>query len=876
MLIFSLLSFGNSTDEKSKKRKYEKRKYEAVKLSEEIPVIDGVLDEQLWLTVTRAKKFTQFQPSEGKEPSQPTEFAIVYDENNLYVAIWAYDTSPDSIVQRLTRRDQVDGDMVGIDIDSYFDHRTSFGFWVSASGVKLDRLASNNGTTEDPSWDPIWFVKTKVNNEGWTAEMRIPLSQLRFSEGTDKIWGFEIIRVIFRKNEISLWQPIPRDGAGWVHEFGELHGITDINPKKQLEITPYTVGSMERFEKIEGNPYATGKDKSLSGGFDAKIGVTNNLTLDLAGNPDFGQVEADPSQVNLSAYETFFEEKRPLFIEGRNILSMPLMIGDGDLANENVFYTRRIGRRPHGYPSIGSGEYANVPEFTRIIGASKLTGKTSNGLSIGIMEAVVAEQKAEINHDGEIRHETIEPLTNYLVGSVHKDYDEGNTIIAGMLTATNRKLKDTPLEYLHSDAYTGGFDFTQFFKNKTYLFEIKTYFSMVKGSTDAITRTQRSSARYYQREDAEHIEVDTSRTSLLGNGGSIMIGKVGNAKFQFGGFLNWKSPGVELNDIGYIRQVDQILQILWASYRFTEPFSIFQQLNFNGSQWNAWNFGGTYMGLGANIGANTQFTNFWTMNAGFNISNASLSTGMLRGGPAFMVPTNYTLNLNIGTDNRKKLQFSFGGFMPRTAKGHNKINGANMSITYRPLNSLSLSLSPNFMESSSNMQYIQQTNYNEKTRYIFGAIDQKIIGMSVRINLTITPDFTIQYWGQPFFASGKYSRIKMITDPQADNYEDRYHEYTEDQIECFTEEGYCNIDENIDGITDYEVGFPDFNVKEFKSNLVARWEYRPGSILYLVWSQGRSGYDSYGDFEFGRDIGNLYDVKPHNIFLVKLSYRFGK
>ena len=399
-LSISLFLFGETAE-----RKYEKRTYKAVRVNGQIPVIDGTLNETFWTSAIKGKKFTQFQPSEGKDPHQPTEFAIKYDDDNIYVGIWAYDSSPDSISQRLTRRDQIDGDLVGIEIDSYFDHRTSFGFWVSASGVKMDKLASNNGITEDPSWDPIWFVKTKINNEGWTAEMRIPLSQLRFGEESDKIWGFEIARMIFRKNEISLWQPIPRDGAGWVHEFGELHGIRNINPKKQLEITPYSVGSIERFEKIEGNPYATGKDKSFSGGFDAKIGVTNNLTLDLAANPDFGQVEADPSQVNLTAYETFYAEKRPFFIEGRNILSMPLMIGDGDLANENVFYTRRIGRRPQGYTSVGSGEYADVPEFTRIIGASKLTGKTSKGLSIGIMEAVVAEQKAVIDFDPPLSRE---------------------------------------------------------------------------------------------------------------------------------------------------------------------------------------------------------------------------------------------------------------------------------------------------------------------------------------------------------------------------------------------------------------------------------------------------------------------------------------
>jgi len=869
-LTFGLFLYANPGE------KYDKRKYKATRINGETPVIDGVLDESLWNTGIKGSKFTQFQPAEGEEPYQPTEFSIFYDDNNIYVGIWAFDSDPDSISRRLTRRDEIDGDLVGVEFDSYFDHRTSFGFWVSASGVKMDRIASNDGNTEDPGWDPIWFVKTNINSDGWTAEMRIPLSQLRFGENANKLWGFEVMRMIFRKGEISLWQPIKREESGWVHAFGELEGINDINPRKQLDITPYTVGSFERFEKEEGNPYATGKGKYLSAGFDAKIGITNNLTLDLAANPDFGQVEADPSQVNLTAYETFFAEKRPFFIEGRNILSMPLMIGDGDLANENLFYTRRIGRRPHGYPGLNSGEYADVPEFTRIIGAGKITAKTDGGLSIGIMEAVVAEQNAEIDLNGEKRYETIEPLTNYLVGSLHKDYNEGNTVIAGMVTSTNRKLKGTPLDYLHSDAYTGGIDFTQFFKNKTYMLEVKTYFSQVIGSTDAITRTQLSSARYYQREDADHIELDTSRTSLFGNGGSIMFGRVGNSKLQGGGFFNWKTPGVELNDIGYIRQVDEMMQILWASYRITQPFSIFRQLNFNGAQWNSWDFSGTYMGLGGNINANMELKNYWQINGGFNISSKTLSTAFLRGGPAFMTPMSYNSNFNIGTDNRKKLRFSLSGFFPRSAEGHNKTNGLNMSVIYRPTNTLVISLSPNYMSSISNMQYMEQTSYNNDPRYIFGKIDQKVFGMSLRVNLTITPTMTIQYWGQPFFATGQYSDIKMVTNPQADEYTDRYHQYTDEQIECYTDEGYCSIDENTDGNIDYYVSYPDFNVKEFKSNLVARWEYRPGSVFYLVWSQGRSGYDSYGDFNLNRDFNNLYDVKPHNVFLVKFSYRIGK
>ncbi|MCD6347091.1 MAG: carbohydrate binding family 9 domain-containing protein, partial [Bacteroidales bacterium] len=671
------------------------KSYNAQKLLDKPPTIDGVLDEALWKDSERGGDFVQLQPYEGVDPAQPTEFAIRFDENNLYVGIWAYDSSPDSISRRLSRRDNIDGDVIGVDFDSYHDHRTAFGFWVSSSGVKMDRIMSGDGSNEDDSWDPNWYVKTSINDKGWTAEMKIPFSQLRFEKNSIEGWGLNVMRLIFRKEEVSIWQRIPRGSSGMVHLYGHMFGITDIKPKKQFDITPYTVVSTERFEKEEGNPFATGKDNSFTAGLDAKIGITNNLTLDLSVNPDFGQVEADPSQVNLTAYETFFKEKRPFFIEGRSILSMSLMMGDGDMANENLFYTRRIGRRPHGNPNLGDGEYANLQSFTRILGAGKITGKTENGWSVGVLESVTAEERAEIDLDGERRFEAIEPLTNYFIGTVHKDLNEGNTVISGMLTAVNRRLDDTPLNYLHSSAYTGGVDFTQFFKNKTYLVSVKTYFSQVAGSTEAITLTQQSSAHYFQRPDATHIELDTTRTSLLGNGGSIMLGKVGNSPLNFGGFINWKSPCVELNDVGYIRNTDEVFPILWASYNFYEPFSIFRSLRFNSAVWSSFDFSGTYMGFGGNLNMNTQFTNFWSLNIGLNGNSKGLSKQMLRGGPAFISPASFNPSINISTDGKKKFMISFSAFTPISMEGHSKTQGANISFMYRPLNMMTISLEPN-------------------------------------------------------------------------------------------------------------------------------------------------------------------------------------
>jgi len=821
-----------------------KRQYHAVKLKLQPPVIDGRLDEAFWQTTEKGGQFVQFEPYEGKQPSQLTEFAITYDDNNLYIACWCYDSSPDSISRRLTRRDEIDGDMIGIAIDSYFDKRTSFGFFVNASGVKLDMLTSNNGMSEDITWDPNWYVATAINDHGWAAEIRIPLSQLRFSDKENRIWGIEVMRLIFRKGELSMWQPYPRNAPGSVYLYGELTGINDIKPKRQIDLTPYAVASGEKFEKVEGNPYATGKDFKYSAGLDAKIGVTNNLTVDLTVNPDFGQVEADPSEVNLTAFETFFAEKRPFFVEGRNILSMPLMLGDGDLANENLFYTRRVGRKPQKYPALSDGEYAKVPEFSRILGAAKISGRTENGWSIGLLESITADEKAEIDLAGKKRYETVEPLTNYFIGTVRKDLKEGNTVISGMITSANRKLDETTMDDLHSGAYTAGLDFTRYFKDKTYMLMAKTYMSQVNGSPGAIAQTQMSSARYYQRPDVTHIHLDTTRTSLSGNGGTLFFGKLGNAPLQWGWFLCWKTPGVELNDVGYMRSADNILPIFFAGYRFTKPFWIFRSINLNTDQWAGFDFGLNYQGYGGNINANAIFKNLWNFGAGLNWDSQSIETSLLRGGPAFKTPGRLQPQVSIGTDQRKKLSFTVNGYGYKASEGHGSMRGMELSVNYKPINALSISLSPNFSSGYSNMQYIQQTLYGSADRYIFGSINQKVLGLSLRINLTLTPTLTIQYWGQPFMASGLFSNLKYVTDPMATKYSDRFHVYTTEELK----------DINIEN--------PDFNVKEFKSNLVVRWEYRPGSVVFLVWSQGRSGYDPYGDFSFGRDFKSLTEIKP--------------
>jgi hypothetical protein len=865
LLLFILLltSFGQIP---------EKKRYQATKITS-APLIDGILDEQLWQDGEWNNDFTQYEPYNGRNASQQTQFKILFDENNLYVAFIAFDSSPDSIVKRMTRRDNIDGDMLAIVFDSYHDLRTGFLFGVSAANIKFDQMITEDGNKSDESWDPNWWVKSSVNSDGWVAEMKIPFSQLRFDKNSGGIWGLEVLRLLFRKNEMSFWNPIPKDAPGIIHMAGELSGLQQIKPRKIFDITPYGVARTERYRPEPGNPFATGKKNGLNGGIDAKIGVTNNLTLDLTINPDFGQVEADPSEVNLTAYETFLNEKRPFFIEGNNITSFGIGIGDGGVGNDNLFYSRRIGRKPQYDPDLNDDEFANIPSNTTIIGAAKLTGKTKNGISLGFIESLTSGEIARIYNGENLRKQTVEPLTNYFVSRVQKDFNKGNTIIGGILTSTNRNLDDILAQNLHKSAYTGGFDFTQYFKDKNWMFNVNAAFSKVNGTREALYLTQTSSARYFQRPGNDHVNFDTMRTSLAGSGGRMQLAKM-NGHWNYIAVVLWKTPGLELNDIGYLREADQLLLVLWAQYKVWEPKSFYRSYNISLDQVTNWDFGGTHISDGFEANGNLYFKNFWNLSTYGSVTFNKLSNSMLRGGPAMKVPGNINGQINLGTDSRKKLAFSVFTMLTKgfTESSHSISTSGN--ISYKPSNSLTLSFNPGYNSSFTELQYISKAEFNGQNRYIYASIDRKVINASFRINFNISPDLTVQYWGQPFVASGRYYTYKYITDPMANEYRDRFHIYNGTQIR-FDGNTEFKVDENTDGSNDYTFEKPDFNIQEFLSNFVVRWEYNPGSSLYFVWSQTRSDSNDSGEINLNKNVNDLFTCRPHNVFLIKFSYRFG-
>jgi hypothetical protein len=853
-----------------------KREY-AAQISAEADIkTDGILDEPAWQNADWENNFIQSRPYEGKAPRFQTEFAVLYDQKYIHVAFKAYDNQPDSISLRMTRRDLTDGDAVSITFDTYHDKRTGFSFSVSAAGVKSDLIISDDGVIRDPTWDPIWWVKTSVNEEGWVAEMSIPLSQLRF-KGGEHLWGMQAGRYIFRFDESSQWQPIRREQAGYISSFGTLGGLENLNPKKTLNLTPYTVARMEMFEKEPANPFrSSGRKKALDAGVDAKIGLTSYLTMDLTINPDFGQVEADPSRVNLSAFETFFEEKRPFFVEGKNIMKYQLQFGDSEWTTEGLFYSRRIGRQPQIQATAGPSGYAEIPEFTKILGAAKITGKSRNGWSVGILESVTRKEFAQISNNNGQEQLALEPLTNYFISRVQKDFNKGNTYMGGIITAVNRNLDEPQLEKLHKSAYSAGFDWVHKWNNKAWNSEGGIYMSHVSGSREAISRTQLSWVHNFARPDAGYLDYDPERTSLTGYGGKLSISKIGG-KLKFGSQFSIKSPGLELNDVGFAQQIDQIQQTVWSYYEIYKPFSIFRSLLFNLSEFAMWDFGGNKNMMGFNLVSNAQFTNYWRMMVTGGILGKQLFNSSLRGGPALRGPGSRNMDVSVLTNPQKKLTFRLSSYLSVSRERDYSLNrNVSLNVGYRPVNTLRFDVTPGIHLSDSELQYVSQQPFSAGRRYIFARIDQNTVNMSFRVSYSINPDLTVQYWGQPFLASGAYSNFKYITNSKAVQTSDRYHVYTNEQISFNEKWNMYAVDENQDGHADYAFSKPDFNVKTFLSNLVIRWEYLPGSAVFLVWSQNRDAYQNEGNFDMLNNLNALLNTSGTNILLMKLSYRIGR
>ncbi len=870
IIFFSITVYGQE------KISVQKKTYNTQKIIENrTPVIDGKLNDVIWKGENWSTDFIQREPNENIAPTEQTAFKIAYDSKYLYIGFKCFDSETDKIVNRMSRRDGFDGDYVEVIIDSYHDLRSAFSLTITSASVKGDKIISLNGMNEDATWNPIWYAESDANEEGWTAEMKIPLSQLRFGKSKNQVWGLQVIRKFFRNDETSVWQRIPIDASGWVSEFGELHGLQNIKPQKQFEIQPFVVTSLETFKKEPNNPYRNSNKATINAGVDGKLGITNDLTLDFTVNPDFGQVEADPAAISLDGFQLFFEEQRPFFVENKNIFNYQFSnpVYGGPFSSDNLFYSRRIGRTPQRTAQINDGEYVKIPEKTTILGAVKFSGKTKKGLSIGVMESVTASEYAEINNNGNTREQLVEPLTNYFVGRVQQDFNNKNTFIGGIVTSTIRDIDDN-VNFLHKSAFSAGLDVLHQWKDRSWYAGANLVMSQVKGSKEAILNTQTAITHLFQREDASYVKVNPNKTSLTGTGGDLKFGKAGDGHMKFETGVTWRSPELELNDIGFMRQADEIQNYAGITYSSLKPFGVFRKAAIEYKHWLVWDFGGKLNYIDWDVEFKGTFNNNWKAVFGGFSQPHIYSKSILQGGPRMYLPDQYGAWWAISTDHRKNIYFDLDGWTRTGNSESTFLFSSGVTMTYQPLNQFNISLSPRYTTVRHRIQFNELAQYDSDQRYIMSRLDQETFSFAIRLNYTVNPNLTIQYYGQPFISTGKYKNFGNVVNPLAESQNEQLAFYNQNQISLDEDTNQFNVDENEDAITDYTFNNPDFSFAQFKSNLVIRYEYRPGSEIFLVWSQGLSDYSTPRNSLSENFKEQIFKNQLENTFLIKATYRF--
>jgi hypothetical protein len=840
--------------------------------------LDGRLDERAWVSAPPISEFTQMNPHEGQPATERTEIRFLYDDDAIYVGARLHDSDPAGIRSQLARRDAgTSADRIEVAFDSYHDHISTFVFGVNPSGVKTDQLIGNDGYAWDGGWDPVWSVATARDSLGWTAEFRIPFSQLRFSTAPNQVWGVNVFRRIERKAEDVRFAWSNPSDRGYASFFGHLLGLERLPQPRRLELLPYLTMRDERINPgAPNNPFNDGARQLASGGLDVKYGLTSNLTIDATFNPDFGQVEADPAFVNLTAFEQFFDERRPFFIEGIDIFRF---------GGQQFFYSRRIGRAPQGFADSRGG-FVDQPSNATILGAAKLSGRTAGGWSIGLLEAATAREVATVDSSGARYKDVIEPFTNYLVARGKKDFGGGSNQLGFIATAVNRHIDDPRLEFLRDAAYSGGLDFSHRFNKNVYNLSGSIGFTRISGDTLAIQRAQRSSARYYQRPDADYVDFDPARTSLTGWTAALNLGKEAGA-YQFGLSGDATSPGFELNDAGFQTSADDVSFYGFVNRRWSKPGKVFRYAFIGNNASISQNFGGVRTGQRYNLNTFHQFLNYWGVDAHYSYQWRTLSDGLTRGGPLAYSPASSSVSGGFSSDGRKPLSVFLGGYYSWNEIGG---SGAGMysGVDARPSSRISLSVGPSISRSNSMLQFVQSQDDAAAAatfgrQYVFAQVRQTSLDLTTRLNVTFTPTVSLQLYTQPFVATGDYYRFKELARARSLDHV-VYGETPGSTVTCYDDAdtavscasgSISYVIADPDGAAprrSVTISNPDFNVRSLHGNAVLRWEFRPGSTAYFVWSSQCSAVSAEPRFRGSTELRQLCTGRSDNVFAVKMNY----
>ena len=823
------------------------------------PTIDGRLNEAAWAQADSATGFRQTRPSPGAPASKPTVAYVLYDSKHLYVGARMHD-DPDSIAAQMMGRDEFGyTDRFVVSIGSYNNDRNAFVFRVSPVGSRVDGVLSND-TNNDTSWDGVWTAETRIDSRGWTAEIRIPLSQLRYSAvppGTTAQWGINFRRDIARYSEGVSWAPLDPTVDRTVSLFGSLRNLRDLPSPRRLEVQPYTAGRVAR--PADGNALQDPTEWSGRIGGDLQYGLTPSTTLQATINPDFGQVEADPSRINLSAFETFFPEKRPFFVESADIFDVQ--------EAPRIFYSRRIGRQPQG--GIPDSATASTrPDRTTILGAAKLTGRTAGGWEVGAIEAVTSQETATLLDEGGDRAESIvEPTTNYAVARARKNLRGGRSTVGGIVTAANRPGMEARLaDDMHRAAYTGGIDGRHRFGNEHYEVSGSLLGSQVRGTPSALLQTQTAPAHYYQRPDADHLSVDSSATSLSGWSLNTKVERIAGT-WRWEAVAGATSPGFEINDLGFLQQADEVSAGAGLSYLDATQGATFREVQASLSHERAWTFGGAPTLRTFSYAGSVTFRNNHSLELGGDTDLPTVALSQLRGGPALRTNGSSRLYLSYGGNRQSDLRLDLTSSYRTTFGTRGYTASIQPTLRYRPTTRAEVSLSPELSFSRDASQYVESVSPGGSTEYVFGTIERRTLSVTTRASYTFTPEATLQVYAQPFVASGDYSRFTTVASPRAADYADRF-AAIDAQYDA-GEDAY-----EVDGSPGYAFDNPDFTFQQLRSTVVFRWQYRRGSTLYLVWNRGRTQSQDVAKFEPARSVGDLFRGGS-NTFAVKLDFWLG-
>ncbi|MBI2517874.1 MAG: carbohydrate binding family 9 domain-containing protein [Opitutae bacterium] len=830
-----------------------KRVYQATRLTGAAPVIDGRLDDAAWAEAGEwAGHFTQFAPQHGGSPSHATELKILFDERHLYVAMRAYDDPVNQRSRQAGDRDVFAGDIMGIDFDSYHDQRTGFEFNLTASGQKIDLRLANNSW--DTTWNAVWEGKVAHEADCWTAEFLIPLSQLRY-DPRNPVWGLHAWRWIDRLKEESDWQLLVNDDSGFVKSFGELRGLTGLRPARRIEVLPF--GSV-RTETGAGGATRT----EFQAGLDAKIGLTSNVTLDASLLPDFGQVEADPAVMNLTAFETFLTEKRPLFLEGKEIFDFPFN-------DDTLFYSRRIGQAPSYFPP---GAVEAMPEASTLLGAVKVSGKTGRGLSFGLLTAVTDREEVAVDDALDHRRVDVAPRAAQLVLRAQQDFRHGDTVVGGIVTHVRRDMPSDELAAEMADRATAaGVDLVHYWADREYFLSASAVGSEVRGDPRAISRLQLSSARFYQRPIAGRSAYDPRRENLAGTGLWLKAGKASKGHWRWSEELTAKSPGLELNDLGYLAQADQLRQGTAVAYIERTPAAWYRSYELKLAQNNAWTTRSEFLGSGLELNASAEFANKWGAYVRVGGNGAGRDPVALRGGPLLRVPANWNWSGSLNTDGSRRVSGEVYAQGAQARYDASSSTGYGGKISVRPVPTLQLSLAADANTQTDRQRYLPLTSVNGAADgWFVSQIEGESRSLALRAEWNIRPEFSVQYYGNPFGSTVRFAEFRRVLAPGADDHAQRYGGV----LPASLAGGLYAFDENGDGLTDYELGDPDGNWASFHSNLVFKWEYRRGSMLYFVWAQQREGAAAGKDEDAWSTLGGLRQRPASNQFMVKWTYWF--